>query len=267
MKILVASCRNYSDAWTPFTTLFDRFWPGCDYPRVIYSDRPDVMPAAVTETNGFMPRIGSFYIHEIHDEGWNRNLLNVLRGESVECVAVFQEDFFVCYPVNGKRIREIEIFLIDSDYDCCRLYPCPGGDENLEIYPGIGEIGSMAPYRASCQVAIWKRPKLIELLERLLANRWNKIQEFEINGSRLIDDFKLCGVIRKGHPETWPLCYHCSAIANGRWMQGAIKFCQEQGVPLSKREIVFASDADRAILSGGYYEWLNKCMRGEVGAI
>lgn len=256
MLILCASCQAYSDAWMPFSTLFQRFWPDCPYRRVLFSDRPEPMV-----------EIPGFEFLQIADDGWIRNLLKMLAMYPDQNVAVFQEDFFICYPVKTDVVDRLDRWLETTNYAMCRLYPCPGANDEVEIVPGVGAITQYSPYRASCQVAIWRRVDLMELCRRLLNNGYTKIQDFELQGSRLIDDFRLCGWIRKevGHPSDWPLCYHCSAIAAGKWMQGAVEFCKQQNVPLSnKRGIIFGSSADEAILKGDYYEWLARCATGEI---
>lgn len=251
MLVLCASCKSYSDAWEPFCTLFQRFWPDCPYRKVLFSDMPAVMP----DLHGFsFTDIGT-------DRGWVQNLLDVLTFSNFETVMFFQEDFFLCYPVDQPRMARIVEWFEKSEYDICRLYPCPGANDEREVFPGIGEMTLYAPYRSSCQTAIYKREKLMELCRRLLANGFPKIQQFELQGSRLIDDFKICGWIRKAgeHPSTWPVSYQCSAIANGKWMSGAVGFCMSQGILLNpKRDVIYADTADDAILKNRYYEFIQE---------
>lgn len=261
MLILCASVKSYQDAWRPFDTLFNRMWPDCPYEKVLFSDRhwPDGMKS-----------LGVFTIHWLeHDGGWIQNLLTMLErnGPSPyvpqlerDTVMVFQEDFFLTYPVDQSRIAGIHEWFITSDFDACWLYPL-GYNEGPEVYPGIAAIPVTAPYRASCQVAIWKRERLIELCSRLRAAGHNTVQHYELYGSQMIDDFRLCGWIRKdnAHPETWPISYQCSAIARGKWMAGAVKFCLDQGIVLNpKREILWAEDANEALWRGRYDEFVRE---------
>lgn len=244
MLILVPSVKSYADAWTPFTTLFERFWPDCPYRKVLFSDAP----AVTTE-------IGFFEFHGIRDRGWTQNLMDVASTYADTAVMVFQEDFFLCYPVDQSRIARILEWFEKSDYDCCRLNPTPGGEEP-EIAPGIGVV---TQYRASCQVGMWKRERLLDLCRRVLAHGGSTPSHFETLGSTLIDDFKICGWIRRDGPWTWPVAYQCSAIANGKWMSGAVKFCMEQGILLNpKRPVLYADNAEEAIIGGRYAEFIRE---------
>lgn len=226
MLILVASCRSYSDAWTPFCTLFERFWPDCPYRKVLFSDKPEVMP----DLRGFS------FTDLKRDQGWIENLLTVLEFSDFKTVMVFQEDFFLCYPVDQSRIARILEWFEKSDQAACYLYPM-GHQEGPEMFESIGHFPMHVSYRVSCQVALWKRDKLLELCRRLREIGRNSVQEFELWGSQLIDDFKLACWIRKDnqHPETWPISYQCSAIARGKWMAGAVKFCLDQGIVLNPK--------------------------------
>lgn len=240
MLICVASCKSYSDAWTPFATLFERFWPDCPYRKVLFSDKPEVMP-----------EIGGLEFQDIADEGWIQNLWKMLVGPAhgSEVVLLLQEDFFLCYPVDQPRIARILEWFEKSDYAICRLYPL-GYDTDAEIFPGICELQADAPYRASCQASLWKRDRLMELCRRVLGAGGKSPTDFEITGSPLIRDFKVCGWMRRGHPSTWALAYQCTAISWGKWMSGAVGFCLDQGIVLNpKRQIMWSGDqeADNAL--------------------
>lgn len=235
MLIAVASCSGYSDAWKPFCHLFNTYWPDCPYRKVLFSDQAEFSHP-------------DFETDWITDKGWNQNLLSFLRRQTDETVLVFQEDFFLCDPARTAVIAEIDEFVRTSDYAMCRLYPCPGADGPV-IFGKVGEITANATYRASCQATIWKKSKLEELLERLIAGGHPRIQDFEIMGSRLINDFKLSAWFRDDeHRELWPLPYHCTAICSGKWMAGAIELCRQHGIKLTGRGIAEETSQEQQIL-------------------
>ena len=266
MDIYCISCKSYADAWVPFGTFFQRFWHDCPYRRTLISD---IDPP----TNTLMPFFPG-HILLMDDNGWIENLAiglrkNIQHSQSEPMsptVSVWQEDFFLSSRVPTATVVRLDKFMQESDFDCCRLFPCPGANDPNEIVPGVGLITGYAPYRASCQVAIWKRKSLLTLCDRLMAEGYSTAAHFEMYGSRMIDDFKICGWIReKGTRDEWPVLYLCSAIASGKWMSGAIQFCKEQGVPITgKREILYASGAEEAVLRAGYYEWLAACAEGRI---
>ncbi len=119
MQVLINSCAAYSDAWSPFFALFAKFWTDCPYPVALVSDSGGLdeshVPASVV-------RIARA------DVSWCHNLLRALRDVSTATVLPLQEDFFLCQPVLTDKVAELEEWLRGSDYDCVRLFPCPGAD-------------------------------------------------------------------------------------------------------------------------------------------
>lgn len=243
MQILVASCAGYSDAWSPFLQLWDMFWSDCRIKRRVFSDKPEGKEwNPPTDWKGW-----SF--DWITDAGWIENLLRqVQHGRHDDTVMLFQEDFFLCYPIDNMLIARVNDWLLKSDYACVRLNPTPGAEgppipdsiRQAECDDwAIAEILPGTQYRVSCQVTLWKRAALAELCRRLREQGCIRIQDFEVRGQSLIDDLPVAGWVRHGHPATWPVSYQCSAIQNGKWMRGAVDFCKSVGIELNpKRAIV-----------------------------
>src|SRR5262249_11393787 len=48
--ILVASCERYCQAWRPFFTLFQRYWPDCPYQVFLGTDRGSYPGVSMIET-------------------------------------------------------------------------------------------------------------------------------------------------------------------------------------------------------------------------
>ena len=49
-SILVVSCDRYRDLWTPFFTLFQRYWPDCDMPVYLGTNCAQVEGVANSRT-------------------------------------------------------------------------------------------------------------------------------------------------------------------------------------------------------------------------
>lgn len=215
MLVLVNSCAAYSDAWKPFCELFNRYWEDCPFPKRFIS-------SGSGETPGFE-------FEPINDLGWVFNLKSAVERDRNPTVLVLQEDFFLCQQVDTAWLQACDEWLPGSAYDCCRLYPCPGGDGET-VWRNVAKCSPLQPYRISCQATLWKRERLLECCQRVL-RRGGSPYDFEIKGTESCGDFNVCAVIRDDeHREQWPFSYLSTAIVRGKWLRGALDWCEKVGV-------------------------------------
>ena len=147
--ILVVSCDRYRDLWTPFFTLFKRYWPDCNMPVYLGTNCAHADVAGVTILNAG------------EDEAWSRRLRYFLQTIDTSYVLVMLEDFFLDRRVsNAEILRQIEL-LQRLDGVALRLFPNPPADYFLD---GVGILHVQSPYRVSLQAAIWNRRRLMDLL-------------------------------------------------------------------------------------------------------
>lgn len=165
-SVLVSSCDAYSDLWTPFFTLFWRYWPDCPYPVHLGTNRAQYDDARVRTL-----KAGK-------DESWSKNLRFFLNQIDSECVLLLLEDFFLTGRVSTAEVSKQIETLRCLNGTVLRLFPNPPPEMPVKDYPSIGSIHPMAPFRVSAQAAIWKRASLLDLL-RDEENAW----EFERNGT------------------------------------------------------------------------------------
>lgn len=224
MQIVVPSTTHYSDCWHPFMALFRKFWTDCQFPVTLITD---------TQTD---PWEGDEAIVMGQDYGWCKNFLLGLEKVDSEFVLMMQEDFFLNYPVDKAFVMKALKILLDEDRaDCFRLYPCPGPE--IPIGEDYGLIKAGAPYRVSCQSAIWRKSALMDI-----CSRFDKPGQFEMNGTEYVNmnkaDRYYFSVMRE--PNAWPLQYYCTAIVKGEWNPGAVEFVKKQGIPIdtSRRPIM-----------------------------
>lgn len=214
MKIVVASCSSYSDAWGPFISLFRKYWPNCEYDVVLVTDGGPY-------EKGLWTRIES--TKDGKDYGWNENLANFIESDDSDIILLMQEDFFINAPVNVDLIKKGYNYIRRSlATTCLRLMPCPGPDYQLDGTFGI--IDSNAAYRVSCQAALWEPDELARILRQT-----NCISDFEISGSKKSGNGIFLSVYRNHYP---PLPYIVSAISRGKWNPDAIKLCQQEGIEI-----------------------------------
>lgn len=231
MKIIMATCYGYRDCWLPFARLMEIFWPSRPYACVIASDTGKEF--FDQEVNPKLQQQGSFQFYQTgKDISWCKNLLDAIdhtAAQSDEPILLMQEDFLMSGPVNEKIIEEAIERLKDRNVSMVRIMPCPGPDAAHDQYFGL--INENAPYRVSCQATIWRQ----DALRRLLTANESPV-DFELRGTASKPPGAHLSVYRE---QPFPFPYYVTAIVRGKWQKGAIKLCEENGVPIdvSKRAI------------------------------
>lgn len=226
MKIIVPSCRAYSDAWEPFYGLMKKFWPDNPYPVYLVTD--------------FMPYVqpdikGASYIFLNYDYGWCTNLLKGIEKVNQydkDYILVLQEDFFISAPVDQSLINSaLSLLAADPRAAFVRLMPCPGPDTPYDL--DFGRIDYKAPYRISCQATIWRE----DVLKSILGSVGGTAIDFELEGQLVpMEGWNFYSAHRQ-LPFRFP--YLVSAISRGQWNPDAIRICKENNIPIdsSKRPI------------------------------
>lgn len=200
MKIAVASCVAYRDAWQPFLQLFRKFWPTCPYELLFITDEKNP------------------------GQSWC-SVVAEFSSQQKQPVLLMQEDFFLNATVNELLIEKGLQQLEERKAAMVRIYPCPGGD----IHYGdkwYAEIQKGTRYRVSCMASIWEPRILAEITSKCGETPF----DFEISGSKLSNDYKEPFVAFRRDVQPWPLSYICSAISRGKWEPDALEFCRQQGI-------------------------------------
>ncbi len=213
MRIAVASCWNYRDAWLPMFALLDKFWPSHPWTTLIvdHSDwRVEGVPVG--------------YVGFVGEVSWCQVVSRFSQMES-EPILLLQEDFFLNAPVNVELVEHGLKILERENVGAVRIYPCPGATE-ASGDPYFGMIEPHTPYRNSLQATIYE-PKYLHAI----ASRFNTPSEFELLGSswasaNLSDEVWAF----KREVQPWPMEYYCSAISRGKWEPAALEFCRQQGI-------------------------------------
>lgn len=209
MKLVMITCAAYSDAWSPFFGLLEKFWP--DHPPVTLLT--DAIPSDYDPPKG----VTVFKTGRIGDRrSWCERLAEFARTQ-VEPFLLMQEDFFLTANVKAELIAAARAQL-GPLIGGVRVYPCPGGGLPLSSDVRVGVAGQS--YRISCQATIWDPVFLVDLLETIGKGT---AADFELKGSRLCRRAILAWM-RECKP--WPIEYLCTAIQRGEWMADARGFCE-----------------------------------------
>lgn len=219
LAMLVLSCDAFADAWDPFFKMFFTYWPDCPYTVYLCSEtREFIHPSVRIMKPGRRLQ-------------WSARLQWALQQMSEDYLIFLLEDYIFLKPVSTERI-EYHFRVLKETRSCyLRLFPCPGPDEPLAGYPGIGVIHPGSPYRNCTQAAIWKKDALLAILDPN-----ESVWEFELIGVKRADQLEgmfLCVEIDEhGDPleeGDYPITYFCTGIVRGKWRREAVKIIRRHG--------------------------------------
>ena len=221
----VISCYAYRDTWKPFFSLFRKFWPFCPYPVYLLSD--------ILESFDYVRHLshksGPEEMFCWPNETWCGIAAKFAEQaiERHELILLIQDDFFLSAPPVPYLIERAAHRLIDRNAGCVRLYPCPGADAPDDPPdPHYGLVSPGAPYRISCQVALWRPDYLLQIA----SHTRNTPADFEIKGSNFSNSLPDPIYAFNRDVQPWPIQYLCSAISRGKWTKEAREFCRRHDV-------------------------------------
>jgi hypothetical protein len=212
-SVLIPSCDAYSDLWTPFITLFWRYWPDCPFPLYLGSNQ-QAFDQAFDH-----PRVTT--IQAGHGNNWTNRVREQVSTLTTPYVLLSLEDFFLRRPVNTMHVLSCFEALCVLKGNMLRLVRRPPPDLPVAGLPLIGRINPGAPYRVSTQATIWHRQTLLELMRE-----GETIWQFELNGSRRSDSMGdgFYGVWRSLLP------YDHHVVERGKWFRHEARRFERMGI-------------------------------------
>ena len=170
--LLVISCDNYSDLWTPFFEFFNESWPDCPYKVHLLSNKLDFK----SNYNVEVIKVGD-------DNSWSDNVIIALNQmQEFDYVFLLLEDMLLNRKVDNKKINKLfsNFFELDGNYLSLLNEPKPTKSFNEHF----GVIEPLALYRSTATATLWKK----DVLKSLLVSG-ESAWSFEKNGSRRSDKF------------------------------------------------------------------------------
>lgn len=207
LSILVSSCDKYAACWGAFCHGLQKYWPA--HPQnVFFITNQLESPCGVSLKTG-------------EDRGWAPNLLQALTLIPTDYILYAQEDYWIKQAVPDAYIQAYLGYLQTGLVDYIRLYPAPGPDSAWSQDERLGVIGTGSHYRASLQMALWRKQTLLELLDPA-ESPW----DFEVKGtqrSRAFGERFLCVSKRQDGID-----YVFTAIKNGYWTELAKEYAKSE---------------------------------------
>lgn len=219
-SILVVSCDNYSDLWTPFFQLFRRFWPDCPFKLYLLTNLKQTEIPGVNNL-----RIGN-------DVSWSDNVIAALSRIPEKYVMLYIEDLFLYDYVDQKKVENIFHWISRADVNCVRLSAVPKPDKAYNYL--VGKVSKGTIYRASTVMSVWQKSVLLDLLKPG-ESAWH----FEIYGTVRSDSYS---GFYATYEDVFPVL---NTVVKGKWQRKALRKMQELGVTfdIANRKILTPAES------------------------
>ena len=208
--LVVNSCDAYSDTWFPFFHCLEEYWKDCPYPIVLNTESKHF------EYDGF--DIKQYKLYPNHKIKWSRMLKETLKRIDTKYVLLTQDDYWLEDVVDQDKVEQC-LKWMEQDDNIAVFSFMPAHTPNIknDKYSGFELRPRNGTYRFNCQIAVWRRERLIKFLGSFYSP-W----EWEIYGSfagRVYkDEFY---VVSNGDPLIFKY-YRGGALRRGKWIRSVV---------------------------------------------
>lgn len=206
-SVVVVSCDKYKELWTPFFSLWEKYWTDRAADVVIVTDELQVENLPERVENLCCGKDISF-------SGKIRYALEKVREEYV---LFLLDDFFLKEVCDNTQLNKIVEYMQRNKVDYCRLIDIPKTLPKNKLYV---EIPENLPYGVNLQMGIWKKNTLKRCLEGQELNPWELEVSLWKNG----------GYGKRVLSKAKKVCFHgksysiCHGLIKGKYFYSAKKF-------------------------------------------
>lgn len=216
-SILINTCDSYSDIWSPFFTLFHKFWPDNPYPVFLNSESKSCSDANIIITT-LKARESNL--------SWTRRYKEALERIDSDYIITILDDFFLYDYVDTKRVEECLTYM-RKDPDMASIY-FRWRNEKMQVseLPGMERCVDMEKWNVNTTLALWRKSTLLYYLDSD-ESPW----EFESNayarGANRNDKFYSMSM----HFETIiPYNYAQYGLISGKWLRANIDLFEKNKI-------------------------------------
>lgn len=216
IAIVVPSCDNYSDLWTPFFQCLHRFWPDCPYPIYLITNHKQ------------SPDTGATTISIGDDLSWSDNLITALRQIPEPYVFVHIEDLFLVQKVNTVKVKTLFDWAIANKINYLKTIR---GHHNAGVSYNdwVCGIPRGSLYRASLMMTLYKKEVLLNLLKHG-ESAW----DFEVHATERSDSYDNFYQVKENYFSI------INTIIKRKWQRSATKLMRTLNISidLSSRQVM-----------------------------
>ena len=256
LTIIVNTSDNFEDCWAPFFKLFFKYWPNCEIPIILNTEKKQFIH------NGNNILSSQVNLNFNRRLTWSECLIEVLKKVETPLILYMQEDYFIDNPVNVRLINDfVNLMTTDKTVKYIGLTNF-GNLPPFIVYPNdlrLRKVSKSAKYRISTQAAIWSKETLMSYL-RVNENGWM----FEIFGTQRAkrkDDLFLT-VNREmfvGYNQI--ISYQPTGIIKGKWLSTIPKFFETEEIKMDFSIRGFYKNPNTLIRK---FETFNKLIKNPI---
>lgn len=225
LSIIVLSCDKYSDLWSDFFMLRDKFWSDCDYKWYL-----------VTESLSF-EYPGVSVINTGKNLNWTGRLKFALSQIKSQYIGWYLDDFFISERVDNIQIHQlvdkmvsdnIDYINVSDVFDSLVKMPEPHKyyDEHLFVIPKHKKYG------ISTAAALWNKDYLRKILGDNDKNAW----QFEIDlCNQALSDEGIPGTILCDDRKPFKVT-PVPVVIQGKYYPKSIRLFKRKGITLNTGE-------------------------------
>ena len=226
VAILICSCDYYSECWKPIIYSFEKYWPDCEYDKIIVSNHnEETIPGAI------IVRVGDH-------KGWASDTLKAVQLTDYDYYIYFQEDYWLNKQVDNEAIKQHIQHCVENDIEYLKIQPDLANCDKYRIGGSDYCKNPLnAKYTINTAVAIWQRD-----LFKKVCLPGNTGWDFE---------YKIVDYIKENNIQINSEVLHSSVIVSkgitmipgngvqrGKWTLAGVNFLKENGFEeiISKRK-------------------------------
>ncbi len=161
--VLVFTCDSYEDAWYPFLTLLDKYWPDCPY-DIVLNTQSKKCTLKLNNIN-----VKTFNLYEPDSKvPYGKRCLDHLKRIDTDYVITLMDDFFVRSKVDTQTLERIMDWMDEDkktasfclihhdDAHSCRYLREDKGYKSFSLRPRY------CKHNYDMQASVWRRDALIK---------------------------------------------------------------------------------------------------------
>lgn len=240
--ILVNSSDGFEDCWIPFFTLLKKYWPNCDAPIILNTERKSFTFPGL---NIISTRVNTGIEKNLT---WSECLIEALNKIETPLVLYLQEDYFFEKTVKDYLIEDFAKQMIANSlikYIGLTNYGNSPPFKEWTLDQRFYEVSHSSKYIVSTQAALWNKQTFLSYL-RPNENGWM----FEIFGSQRAKKGKdlFLTVNRETYNEINPIIYYqLTGIIKGKWLSTIPELFRREGIETDFAKRGFYKEKNRIL--------------------
>lgn len=234
LTIVISSCDDYSDIWSPFFTLLKRYWDPIEYPIVFNTETKKAT------ANGLNIRT----INSDKDWSWSKRLRNVISQIDSQYVLLILDDFFLYDNVEGQKIEHC-VSWMSRDRRIANITFFKTGIDGIakKSHPGFALKRRKSLYKVNAVAGIWRKSKLLKYLKDD-ENAW----QFEQNGTeRSWRSFDKFYYLSDDDAKIIPYDFTKYGLFGGKWLEPTVGLFKKEKITMGFSARGIYEDYERAL--------------------